>query len=60
MEKINEVMEKIDALTIRERGIILAGIIFVMYTVWDTLFMAPQVINEQMIISDLRPAHLGQ
>ncbi len=47
-------MEKIDALTIRERGIILAGIIFIMFAVWDTFFMQQQALDEKKITTDLQ------
>ena len=54
MEEIKVMMDKIDALTIRERGIILAAILFVLYTVWDTFLMQPQAAIEQQILADLQ------
>jgi MSHA biogenesis protein MshJ len=54
MEQIKAILEKIDSLSIRERGIILTGIIFVIFSAWDTLLMVPQSVNERKIISELQ------
>lgn len=54
MDKIKAIMDRIDALSIRERGIILAGIIFIMFTVWDKLLMQPQLIEERKVLADLQ------
>lgn len=47
-------MEKIDSLSIRERGIIMIGIVFVMFILWDSYFMRPQVVVEKRVLADLQ------
>lgn len=54
MEKIRLLMDRIDALSIRERGLILAGIVFIMFTVWDRLLMQPQLLEERRVLSNLQ------
>ena len=54
MEKIKKLMEKIDAMSIRERGIILVGVVLVMYTVWDMLFMQALSIQQKNILTELQ------
>lgn len=41
MEQINRVITKIDNLSLRERGIVFVGIIFVIFSLWDSLLMTP-------------------
>jgi MSHA biogenesis protein MshJ len=53
VEQINEFMEKIDALSVRERGLILAGIVLALYLIWDILLMQPLANREQRILSEL-------
>lgn len=54
MEKINALLDKIDTLSIRERGIILAAIIFIMFSVWNSFFMQPKLEEERKILADLQ------
>jgi len=54
MDKIKAMMDRIDALSIRERGIILAAIVFIMFTIWDKLLMQPQLIEERKVLADLQ------
>jgi len=54
MQQIKAVMDRVDALSIRERGIILAGIVFIMFTVWDRLLMQPQLIEERKVLAELQ------
>ncbi|MEX2353013.1 MAG: hypothetical protein WD709_02410 [Gammaproteobacteria bacterium] len=54
MEQIKALIDRLDALSIRERGLILAGILFILYSVWDSLLIQPQVIEERRIFADLQ------
>jgi MSHA biogenesis protein MshJ len=54
MEKLRLIIDKIDALSIRERGIILAAVVFTMFTLWDTLLMRPQLEENKKLLADLQ------
>jgi len=54
MEQIKALVNRIDSLSIRERGLILAGVIFMLFTVWDNFFMQVQTIEEKRIIAELQ------
>jgi MSHA biogenesis protein MshJ len=54
MDSIKKIIEQVDSLTMRERGIILAGIIFVLYTIWDMFLIGPQLVSKNTIISQLQ------
>ena len=54
MEKLRYLIDKIDALSIRERGIILAAIVFIMFTLWDTFLMRPQLEENKKLLADLQ------
>jgi MSHA biogenesis protein MshJ len=54
MEKLRYLIDKIDALSIRERGIILAAVVFIMFTLWDTLLMRPQLEENKKLLADLQ------
>lgn len=60
MEQIRNLMGRIDALSIRERGIIFAGIVLVLFSVWDSVLMQPQLIQEKKLLSDLQIKHAEQ
>jgi len=54
MEKLRYLIDKIDALSIRERGIILAAVVFIMFTLWDTFLMRPQLDENKKLLADLQ------
>jgi MSHA biogenesis protein MshJ len=54
MEKLRYLIDKIDALSIRERGIILAAVVFIMFTLWDTFLMRPQLEDNKKLLADLQ------
>lgn len=60
MEQIKALLNRVDALSIRERGIILAGVIFIMYTVWDIFLMQPQAIQERQTLARLQTRQAEQ
>ncbi|MEX2517389.1 MAG: hypothetical protein WD572_10885 [Gammaproteobacteria bacterium] len=53
MDKIKAYMEKIDALSIRERGMILLAVLAVIIFLWDSLLMAPIDVQQRSINSQL-------
>jgi len=54
MEKLRYLIDKIDALSIRERGIILAAVVFMMFTLWDSFLMRPQLDENKKLLADLQ------
>jgi MSHA biogenesis protein MshJ len=38
---IKQAIDRIDALNLRERGLLLLAVVFVLYTIWDTFLMQP-------------------
>ncbi len=54
MDKLRYLIDKIDALSIRERGIILAAVVFIMFTLWDTLLMRPQLEENKKLLAELQ------
>ncbi len=60
MSKIRELQEKIDNRTLRERGIIFLGILFVLYTVWDSFLMQPLAVEQKKIEAELKQKQTAQ
>lgn len=40
-ERIEKIRERVDALSLRERGLLLLSVVFVLYSVWNALLMGP-------------------
>ena len=57
---IKDVQEKIDNLTLRERGIVFLGILFVLYSVWDTFLIQPLVVEQKKIKTELKQKQTAQ
>jgi MSHA biogenesis protein MshJ len=53
MEYIKKIAEKIDNLSLRERAMVFIGIIAVVFTLWDSLLMAPLELEQKKMISNL-------
>lgn len=51
MKQLNQLAEKIDALSLRERAIVFIGIVFVLFTVWDLFFISPLEVEHKQIIA---------
>ncbi len=60
MVTLTEIIEKIDALSIRERGIVLIGILFVIFTVWNSFLMKPLEIEQKNIKAQLQQKQATQ
>jgi len=54
MEQLKSIITRVDALSIRERGIILTAIVFIMFTAWDSILMRPQINAERKVLADLQ------
>lgn len=57
---LTKIAEKIDNLSIRERAIILFGILFVLYSVWDVLLMQPLNNQQKVVRADLQQMQASQ
>jgi len=53
MDRIRQLMDKIDALTVRERGMILLAVLAVIVFVWDMFLMQPLDARQQRLQSQL-------
>lgn len=60
MNSITALIEKIDNLTIRERAVILAGVLAVLYTMWNMFLMQPLANQQKIIKADLQQKHATQ
>ncbi|MEM6998854.1 MAG: hypothetical protein AAF419_03330 [Pseudomonadota bacterium] len=50
IQQLKQWEEKIDGLSVRERGLIFLGLLFVLYSIWDAVLIAP-LDNEQKTIN---------
>src|SRR3990170_106866 len=57
---LTKIEEKIDNLSIRERAIILFGILFVLYSVWDVVLMQPLNNQQKIVKADLQQMQATQ
>ncbi len=53
MDKIKAYMERIDELTIRERGMVLLAVLAVMIFLWDTFLISPLDVRQQSLQAKL-------
>ena len=60
MEKIREIINRVDNLSIRERGIILLAMLFIMFSVWENFLMRPLSVTEKKISSELKQKQAEQ
>ena len=54
MEKLRELISRVDNLSIRERGIIFLAVLFILYSAWDSFFMRPMSVKEGKIAVELK------
>ncbi|MBT7951475.1 MAG: hypothetical protein HN764_07615 [Gammaproteobacteria bacterium] len=54
MDKVKEIQDKIDNLSLRERGAVFFCTLIVLFFVWDTFFMQPLQIKEKKVNSVLQ------
>jgi len=60
MSGLKALQEKIDNLTLRERGIIFLGILYVLYTGWDMFLMQPLAVEQKKIEAELKQKQATQ
>ena len=53
MEYLKKLAEKIDALSLRERGIVFGGVIFVIFTIWNQFLMTPIETEQKKLVIEL-------
>ena len=53
MEQLKKIAEKIDSLSLRERAIVFIGLIMVIFTLWDSVLMAPLELEQKNIVTNL-------
>ena len=58
-DKLKKLMERIDSLSLRERGLLLGALVFVIYSIWNALLMGPLTAQHKLAqgqIKQLRSA----
>ena len=60
MMKLSALVEKIDSLSIRERAVVMFGIIAVLYSLWDAMLMRPLENQQKVINADLQQKQATQ
>ncbi|MHB8471498.1 MAG: type II secretion system protein GspM [Gammaproteobacteria bacterium] len=53
-DRIEKIRERIDALSLRERGLLLLSVVFVLYSVWNGVLMGPLTIRHQQLQTQLK------
>lgn len=53
MEKLKQLMQKINARSVRERAIIFVGLIAILFSVWDSVLNTPLVNEQKALITEL-------
>ncbi len=53
MEKLTIILEKIDALNLRERAIVFVGVLALLFSLWDGLLMSPLGTQQKKMVADL-------
>lgn len=53
-DKLKKLMERIDSMSLRERGLLLGALVFVIYSIWSGLFMAPLTAHHKLVQSQLK------
>ena len=57
METLKSLQARLDDLTLRERGILMFGVIAVTFFVWDFLLMQPLTFRQQSIVAQTQVSH---
>ncbi|HSR62367.1 MAG TPA: hypothetical protein VLN56_03070 [Gammaproteobacteria bacterium] len=60
VDSINRLVEKIDVLTVRERVVIMIGILAVLFMLWDMLLLGPLENRQKLISSELKQKQANQ
>lgn len=53
-ERIEQIRERVDALSLRERGLVLLSVVFVLYSLWNSLLMGPLTSRHQQLQTQLK------
>lgn len=60
MNSFTAFLEKIDNLTIRERAVIMVGVLVVIYSLWNSVLMQPLYIQQKKIKAEMQQKHANQ
>ena len=53
MEQLNQIAEKINSMSLRERAMVFAGIVFVIFSVWDSFLIKPLEAEQKKLVAEL-------
>ena len=53
-DKLKKLMERIDSMSLRERGLLLGALVFVIYSAWNALFMGPLTVHHNLVQGQLK------
>lgn len=53
MEYIKNIAKKINSLSVRERGMVFIGLIAVIFTLWDSLFISPLEARQKKVVAEI-------
>jgi MSHA biogenesis protein MshJ len=53
-DKFKKLMERIDSLSLRERGMLLGTLVFVIYSAWNGLFMGPLTAHHKLVQGQIK------
>lgn len=53
-DKLRNLIERIDSMSLRERGLLLGALVFVIYSAWSGLFMAPLTAHHKLAQTQLK------
>lgn len=53
-DTLKKFMERIDSMSLRERGLLLGTLVFVIYSVWNGLFMGPLTAHHKLVQGQLK------
>jgi MSHA biogenesis protein MshJ len=53
-DKLKKLMERIDSMSLRERGLLLGALVFVIYSAWNGLFMGPLTAHHNQVQGQLK------
>lgn len=57
LEELQKLFNRIDELTLRERAIILAGLLIIMFLAWYSYLMEPLAKTQKLLLSELNEKH---
>lgn len=53
-DKLKKMIERVDSMSLRERGLLLGALVFVIYSIWNGLFMGPLTAHHNLVQGQLK------